>query len=153
MSVGCLRLCYGCVLPGADSRIVQTCLKFSRHGHGFAVSAMATRDAQGCTGDPQGCLPDEQGLASAVDMPYYTCMWEGGFNCRYISRDRTPSFIQMQTTDCRKPGYSSSGITQSGYSFFNSNQTNKGKTDWVHSVPSQFFPCLFETNLCNTLSS
>ena len=82
MSVGCLRLCYGCVLPGADSRIFQTCLKFSRHGHGFAVSAMATRDAQGCTGDPQGCLPDEQGLATAVDTPYYTCMWEGGFSLK-----------------------------------------------------------------------
>ena len=80
MSVGCLRLCYGCVLPGADSRIFQTYLKFSRHGHGFVVSAMATRDAQGCTGDPQGCFPDEQGLASAVDTPYYTCMWEGGFS-------------------------------------------------------------------------
>ena len=87
MSVGCLRLCYGCVLPGADSRIFQTCLKFSRHGHGFAVSAMATMDTQGCTGDPQGCLPDEQGWASTVDTPYYTCVWEGGLktSCPYDS--------------------------------------------------------------------
>ena len=34
----------------------------------------------------------------------------------YISRDRTLSFIQVQTTNCCKPGHSSSRITQSGCS-------------------------------------